>query len=211
MGGDAHQFLRDPDWRQRKIDTAGGNGAGRHGGVFGRFLVLGEGDAAGGLDGPQPTRAVRAVARKNDADGPAAFLLGEGFQEMVDRRVHVLGRSARGHLQSAAGQINHLVGRDDVNPVGLQPQIVFGLGHGHCRGAGQQRAERALVGRIQVLHQHEGHPGRFGQVLQKLGHRFQPARRGADADNRKGLTRGRFVGSGLLGRERRLVRRSGFG
>ena len=59
------------------------------------------------------------------------------------------------------------------------------LAHGHGRGAGENLGKGAGVIRIEVLHEHEGHPRIRRQTLQQPGKRLQTARRSADADNRK--------------------------
>src|SRR5512143_2537654 len=56
MTADSDQLLGDPLGGQNQIDSAGFNGTVRHASVFGRFFILGKGDAALGLNCPEPLR-----------------------------------------------------------------------------------------------------------------------------------------------------------
>ena len=93
---DPRQFAGDLIRRQDEIDTAASGRALRHTRVLGGRLVLGESDAARGLDFLHPQRAVGACARQDHADRGGLPVLGQRLQEQVDRQV----RAAR----PAAGQ-----------------------------------------------------------------------------------------------------------
>ena len=75
------------------VHQAGGDGAARHAVILGGVGVLGHDHAALALDGPHAQGAVAAGARKHDADGPLALVLGQGAEEEVDRQTLAAGRS----------------------------------------------------------------------------------------------------------------------
>ncbi len=187
---DADEFHGDLRGREHEIHASRRNRVGGHRGVFRRFLVLCERHAARRLHRLQAARAVRAVARENDADGVVGFLFGERFEEMVNRHVDFALRFARGNLQPAAGDAHRLVRRDDVNAVAYDGHVVLGFRDRHSCHAPQQRRQRALVRRVEVLHHHERHAWVRGEFLKQFRHRLQPARRRADGDDGERL----FVG-----------------
>ena len=70
--------------------------------------------------------------------------------------------------------------------VGLYRRLIRDLGHGHGGGPGQNLRKHAGVGRVEVLHQDEGHAGIDRQGLEHVLDGFDSARRRADADDREG-------------------------
>ena len=97
--------------------------------------------------------------------------------------VRVSGRGSK--LQNAPRDAQVRVGRNDIDVIGLDPLIVRDLAHRQRRGACQELRERAFVLRIEMLHQHEPHARIERQMREQLRERLEPARRGADADDRK--------------------------
>ena len=77
------------------------------------------------------------------------------------------------------------VGRDDVDVVRLDAHAVLGLADRHRRRLGQRLGEEARVRRIEVLDEHERHPGVGRERAEQLRERLEPAGRGADADDGK--------------------------
>src|SRR5947209_5875018 len=73
MAVETHQLMSDVARRQDIIDMAVGMGAARHAALFGRLLILDEGDAAFRLDGLKAERAIAAPTRQDDPNG--TFLL----------------------------------------------------------------------------------------------------------------------------------------
>ena len=94
--------------RQDEIDAAAVDGAARHAGVPGRLLVLGEGDAAHGLDLAQPQRAVGAGAGEDHADGAGLLVLGQRAEQVIDRQVRAAPSLARRDMQDALRAIGEV-------------------------------------------------------------------------------------------------------
>ena len=96
-----------------------------------------------------------------------------------------------------------VLGRDDVDVIGFDRKPVARLDDRHAGGAGQEIGQPALVAGIEVLHEHEGHPGLRRQIGQELGEGLQAPGGSADPDDGKRAF-GRLLG-------RRIQRRVGFG
>ena len=92
---DAGDLPGDPVRGQHEVHAAGGDGAVRHALVLGR-VVLGEGDAALGLDLFQPEGAVGGGAGQDHADGPVPLVLRQRAEELIDRPVRRRGPRAAG-------------------------------------------------------------------------------------------------------------------
>ena len=75
------------------------------------------------------------------------------------------------------------IGRDGVNVIGPDAQIVGGFSHRQGGDAGEKSSESTFMLRIEVLHQHKAHAGIRRQMLQQLGKGFETARGGANADD----------------------------
>ena len=163
----AGEFLRDVLRRENEIHAARRHRAARHRVVFGR-IILRERDPALGLDGLQPQRAVGGRAGKNHADGPLALVLRQRFEKEIDRAMRRARLRARLKLQHALRDAQVRVGRNDIDVIGLDPQIVRDLAHRQRRGARQKLRERAFMLRIEMLHQHEPHARIERQMLEQL-------------------------------------------
>ena len=70
-------------------------------------------------------------------------------------------RSRLQQVQHALAQAHVVVGRNDVDAVGLHHHRVLHLQHLHAGVAANQLREEAFVVGRQVLHQHKGHAGVF--------------------------------------------------
>ena len=75
--------------------------------------------------------------------------------------------------------------RDDVHVVGLHRLSRNGQRHGHRGFLRQNLREQALVLRVQVLHDDEGHAG-CRKGTKKLDQRFEASRRGANSHHEHG-------------------------
>ena len=74
--------------------------------------------------------------------------------------------------------------RNHVDVIRLDPQLVRDFLHRHRRGPAQELRERALMLRIEMLHEHEAHARIDRQVLEQRRERLESASRGADAHDR---------------------------
>ncbi|MGC4120345.1 MAG: hypothetical protein QM765_38340 [Myxococcales bacterium] len=194
VGDDPARQLLD---RGHHVGQVGVDGAAGHSVELGRGERLHEGGAGLLLDGAQAQRAVGAHAREDDADGPLLLVFSQGAQEEVDGQVEPPRRDLRQQVQGAVEHRHVLVGRDDVDVIALDPLAVGGLLHGHLGRALQQLDQHPLVGRVQVLDDHERHAGAGGDVLEELLEGLQAAGGGAEAHDRKG---GGEPGAGFLAR-----------
>ena len=107
MATDAPQLAGDVCGREDEVHHAGGHRAARHPGILRRALVLGERDAALGLDGLQTQDAIGGGSRKDHADGLVLLILRERAQEDVHGHVLLVGVGAWHQVQDAAadGQV----------------------------------------------------------------------------------------------------------
>ena len=70
--------------------------------------------------------------------------------------------------------------------IGLGASLAFHFGDRHFAGFGKQLRQVALVVRIEVLNQHEGHAGIVRQMAEQLRECLQSAGGGSYADNVRG-------------------------
>lgn len=181
---DADQLPRDALGREDEIDAALGRRGARHAVVLRGLLVLRKRDAAFALDHLQPECAVGGRSGQNDADRLRSGIRSQRPEEVVDG--HMLpphGRPGE-QLEGIVGDHHVGVGRDHVNMVGLHLHAVADLQDWHRAAFRKQFRQQAFVLRIQVLHEHEGHPGVPAEVPQESGKRFQAAGGCTDANHR---------------------------
>ena len=212
VAGEIRQPARELGRGQDRIGHACADGAARHAVESGRTGLLREHDAARFLDRLGTARAVGARAGEHHPDRAAPALRGERAEQRVDG-----ARIAAGDAQHAAREQERGVRRNDVQMVGGEGHAVARFGDRHCCLPGQDLGQHAAVRRVEVLHQHERHPGRRRQLGEQLRHRLQPPGRRTDAGDREGRLRqiGRsrvfhspmvpLTGEGLYRRGRRIL------
>ena len=88
-------------------------------------------------------------------------------------------------MQDAVQNREVLVGRDDIDMIGLDLHPVGDLTDCHGRPSLQKFHHDALVGRIQVLNHHKAKAGILRDMSKKLLQGFQTSRRCADSHNGK--------------------------
>ena len=213
------QGLRHLVRRQDLRDVAGLDRARGHAVELGLGRLLHQRDAAGSVDGARPERAVGAGAREDDAHGILALVFGERAQEGVDRHALPARLLGNAQLQPAVEDSHVAIRRDDVDMVRLHQHLVHRFQYRHGGAALQDLRQDAGVAGVQMRHQHEGHAAVGGRVLEELLERLQPAGRGAQADDGKGLCwrrarrmrrfLSRAVGGGVRGRLRAFLVRHG--
>src|SRR5262249_28915315 len=79
------------------------------------------------------------------------------------------------------------VRRNHIEVVLLQRHAVGHLPYPHRRLFGKQLGQDAVVSRIQVLNEDEGHPGGGGQGSDELAKSLNPAGRGADGNDQESV------------------------
>ena len=177
--------------QQFVVHQAGADGAARHAVELGRGRVLRHDHAALTLDRAHPLGAVAAGAREDDADGPLALLLGERAEEKIDGQTQAARLGGLEQLQRAVEERQVMPRRNDVDAVGPHDHAILDFEDRQARVAANEVGEDALVIRVEVLHEHEGHAGigGVGQAGEERLERRQSARGRANADHRKPLRR----------------------
>jgi hypothetical protein len=92
---------------------------------------------------------------------------------------------ARLQCQNAPRDAKIRIGRNHINVIGLDPEIVGDLMDRHRSGPLQKLCEHAFMLRIKVLHQYKTHARIEWQMLQQLGERLQTTGRRADTNDRE--------------------------
>ena len=172
--------------RQDHVDAAALDGALRHAGVLGRRLILGEHDAAAGLDLLDADRAVRSGPRQDHPDGAGPTVFGQRLEKVIDRQVRTADLPAGSELQDTPGDGQDRARGDDVDLVGGDLPAVRRLRDGQAAGLAQQLDQVALVVGVEVLDQHERHAGLLRQLREELADRLQAPGRRPDPDDREG-------------------------
>ena len=167
MATDAPQLAGDVLGREDEVHHAGGRRAARHPGILRRALVLGERDAALGLDGLQTQDAIGGGSRKDHADGLVLLILRERAQEDVHGHVLPAGVGAWHQVQDAAADGQVPVRRDDVHLIGFDPDPFSHLRNRHGRGSGKDLGQQALVLRVEMLYQDERHARVGGDIAEQ--------------------------------------------
>ena len=78
---------------------------------------------------------------------------------------------------------------NDIDMIAFDRHSIGGLQHFHGRMTAQQRHHHALMRRIEMLDQDEGHPAVGWKRGEQLGEGFEAARRGSDSDHREVIVR----------------------
>ena len=174
--------------------------------ILGRVRVLNHGHAVRGLDRFQPQRPVRTGSGQDDADGFFLLVLGQRTKKEIDRGLQAAPFDRPGQMEGSARNGHVLVGRNDVDAVGLDGHAVRRLDDRHLRVARQQLDHQAFVLGIEMRNEHKGDAavGRHGgeEFLESV----QSAGRGADAGHgRTRLFRLAFHLARLCRQRRRLL------
>ena len=170
--------------RHDVIDQAGGRRAARHA-LQGRGIELGlrQRQAAVLLDGADADRAVAPDTREHDADGALATVLGQRGEEGIDRPAKLARRRRRGDLENAILDGERRIRRNDEDTVLFDCGAIRGRDDRNGALRPEQLDQEALVVRVEMLHQHEGHAGVGRRLRQKALEGGEPTCGGADADD----------------------------
>ena len=121
VAADPDQLAGDPFRVEDVIERSRWPRCVGHAVVLGRLLVLGEGDPAFALDGLEPERAVGAAPGEDDPDRPAALVLGQRSEQVVDRHGHAAGLGTGPQRQRPPNQGHVRGGRQDIDVIGPTP------------------------------------------------------------------------------------------
>lgn len=147
---------------------------------------LGGGEAAPLLDRLDAERAV-AVAAQDDNRRRVLPLVGvERAEEDVAWLALAPSGRELGDPEPPALHPDESIGRQDVEVVFLDRQVVARHANGHRRVALQDLVQPALAGGRQVRDDDDVHAGPVRQALQQALQRLDPACGGTDADDREG-------------------------
>src|SRR6185312_5723497 len=178
------QPLGEIEYRQHEVGDAGGDGASRHGGIFGLVGFLYEDDAAGFLDGAHADGAVRSGAAQDYREAVAEALR-HGTEEQIDRRA-LAARLVE--LQRRDLVIDHLqppVGRNDVDVIGFKPVAAADLHYRHFGARREDLRHLAAMSRIEMHHDDERGAGAVGQGGKEALQGLNAAGRSADGDDHR--------------------------
>ncbi len=168
--------------RQDVVDQPGRDGAARHAVVARGAGGLRDRETAALLDRHQAQRPVRARPREHDADPPLAPVLRQRAEEAIDRRARDLRAGIAGdqdpfleHERSVRGHHVHVVGLDRH----ARPHLL----HGHGRLPGEELRQDALVVRVEVRDEDEGHAAVGRHALEEALEGLETPGRGAQPDH----------------------------
>ena len=168
------------------VSSCIGPGASRHPIIIGFGDILRDDETTAFLDRFQAKTAVGAGSGKDHANGARAMLASQGIQQEVERKPRAVSR-----LRLRKPQRPFFVDREidarrnDVDAVPFDSHAVCRQQDRHRCVARQQIHHHAVVARVEVLHDDEGHAVDGRQRVQKLPARVKPSGRGADCDDRK--------------------------
>lgn len=189
--------------RQHEIDRTCRDRAARHAVVAGFLGVLCDDEPAFGADRTQAEAAVGPRPRQHHTTRPRAVVLGQRAQQEIERQPRTASGLGLRKVQDVLTDGQVCSGRDDVEVLAFDRHPVLRLPHGQGRRSGEQIHHQTFVGGIEMLDEDEGHAGAGGKRSDQARARFEPARRGADADDheivtpaRRPLGRCRILASG---------------
>ena len=152
-----NERLRDLCHRQYEVGTAGHDGAPRHAVESGLLRVLHDDEPAFLLHRLQSETAVGAGPGEDRADGALTAFLGQRAQEEVEGHARAMALQGLGQPEDAVPDCQIGARRNEIDVVAFELHPVCSLQNLHRRVAGQQIDHHALVLRIEMLDQHEGH------------------------------------------------------
>jgi hypothetical protein len=179
--------LRDFRHGEHKIHQTRHDGVSRHAAIAGLIRVLRDYQPAAFLDRFQPKASVRPRSRKDHADGKLAVLFRQSVQQKVEGQAGAVTRLGLREVQDAISNRKIRSRWDDIKMLPLYEHSVSRLPHGHGRVAGQQVHHHALVARIEMLDQNEGHAVTYRQRVHKLAAGIEASCRSAYTNDREVL------------------------
>jgi hypothetical protein len=155
--GQFGQRQRDFLGRQHLIDLSGAQRAERHAVELGRIGAFAQHHPACLADFLHAPRAVAAAARQDDCHRAIANVVGERAEEKIDRQRQPVTGVAVVQQQPPLPDDHFLHRRQQIDDVGLDRHVVFGLTDAQLGAPRQQLVHQALeVGR-EMLEHHERH------------------------------------------------------
>ena len=187
------QRLGDLCGAEHEIDRAGCDGAARHAVIVGFADVLRDDEAAFLLDRFQAKAAVGAGSGKDHADGARSIFASQRIQQEVERQPRAVSRLRLRKPQRALVVDREIdARRNDIDALAFDRHSVGRQQDRHRRMAGKQIHHHAVVARVEVLHDDEGHAvdrpaARPEASCRRQGRR--PRRRSRRSENPRGCWR----------------------
>jgi hypothetical protein len=204
-------LLRQVGGRGDKVNQVGINDALRHAVEFGLAGILRQTQPTLFLNRLQAEHAVRAHPGKNHADGAVDPLLRQTAQKEIHRQPQGGLRRRIGKVENPMQQGQVLVGRNNIDVVGLYLYPVLYLHHRQVRDSSDQLGQDTGMASIQMLDDDESHATVGRHIPEKLLQRLQAAGRTADAHDGEILRTGFRSGLGFRSLLHLFGRRGGFG
>ena len=182
---------------EHEVDCAGRDSATGHAVVIGFADVLRNDEAALALHRLQAKTAVSASSGEDHANGARSIFASKRIQEEVERQPRAMSRLRLRKPQRALVVGREIdAGRNDIDALAFDRHSVGRKQDRHRRMTRQQIHHHAVVARIEVLHDDEGHAVDRRQRAEEFPARVEAAGRSADRDDRKP---GRFARRERLG------------
>ena len=180
------QRLGDLRGAEHEIDRAGCDSAARHAVIVGFADVLRDDEAAFRLHRFQAETAVGAGSGKDHADGARPVFASQRIQEEVERKPRAVSRLRLRNPQRALVVDRQIdARRNDIDALAFDRHSLGRLQDRHRRVARKQIDHHAVVARVEMLHDDEGHAVDGRQRVQKLPAGVEASGRSADGDDRK--------------------------
>ncbi len=171
--GETRERLGDLREGRHPVHHAGVDGALRHPRLSCGRGILGDHQAARGLDVTDARAAVAAGAGEDEPRRPIAVLTRQRAEQVVDGKSDTSMQGGRAERDPPIDHRERGVGRDDVDGVGLDAGPVGRFDHGHRRVSDEQLTKQARVGRVQVLNEDERHARVRRKHSQELPERLE--------------------------------------
>src|SRR6202048_2727686 len=180
------------DWKH-EISGAGHDSAARHTVVGGILRILHNNEPALVLYCHQPEAAVGAGARQNRADGSFAAIFSKRTEEEIEGHARTVPLARFRELKRACADRKIDPRRDEIDLIALDRHVLRRLQHLHRSVAGQKTDHHALVRRIEMLNQDEGHAGVGRKGVEELVESLQSPCRSAETDHPEVVGPGRSL------------------
>ena len=141
---------------QHEIDDLGRHRGARHSITLGGGRRLAERNTAGSSDRTQAYDSVVPIAREYDPDRALALRRRERLHEAVNQRGWHVGSATRSKPDRPLRERRTVCGGHYIDLIRQEQASLFGLVHGHRRGACEQDRQETRALRIEMLQNHEG-------------------------------------------------------
>ena len=176
------EVLTDGDRFEDEVGATHGDGGPGHGIEAGALRGLGDGESAGGTDGPQTTGPIGSGAREDHGRAPLPPVFGVRVEQFIDTGAGAEARLGCCQDHPVPQHADVVVRWTDGDRAGQQHGPIHRLEHLQGRDPGEQIDHQAAVVGRQVLGHDIGHVADGGEAAQEQLQRLQATCRCADAD-----------------------------